>query len=181
MCPLSFDDDGWARGAVLPLLPAHAWTLLSPEPDARVDAPRWAHQADTFFRARLAVVQPKRYPAGTLPLADAVEIDLAPRGDAAPTRVLVVTVPADRAPDAIAAGVAAAQAIGGAGFDALVPRTRRVWQVRAHVDAGDARAPLVAAAVLASLFLAPIVPPGGGAIFGVKGARERLSAAGWRT
>jgi hypothetical protein len=35
--------------------------------------------------------------------------------------------------------------------------------------------------VLASLFLAPIVPPEGDAIFGVKGARERLLARGLRT
>jgi hypothetical protein len=41
-------------------------------------------------------------------------------------------------------------------------------------------APLALAGVLASLLLAPIVPPGAGTIFGVKGARERLSAAGWR-
>jgi len=39
---------------------------------------------------------------------------------------------------------------------------------------------ILVAAVLASLFLAPIVPPGGGAIFGVKGARERLVALGLR-
>jgi hypothetical protein len=178
---MDFDDNGWAIGAVAPLAPTEAWTLLSPEPDARVDAARWAHQAETFFRLRLTVVQTKRYPAGTLPIADRVELDLAPRGEADLTRVVVVTVPADRAPEALAAGAAGARAIGGAGFDALVPRTRRVWQVRVRIASGDARAPLVAAAVLASLFLAPVVPPGGGTIFGVKGARERLAAAGWRT
>lgn len=179
---VGFDDNGWARGAVAPLPPSEAWTLLSPEADARVDAARWAHQADTFFRARLAVVQAKRYPAGTLPLADLVEVDVAERGAEAPTRVLVVTVPVDRAPEALAAGAAGARAIGGAGFDALVPRTRRVWQVRERLAAeGDARAPLAVAAVLASIFLAPVVPPGGGTIFGVKGARERLAARGFRT
>jgi hypothetical protein len=78
--------------------------------------------------------------------------------------------------------MAAARAIGGAGFDALVLRARRVWQVWEWVpEGGDARAPLVVAAVLASLFLAPIVPPGGGAIFGVKGARERLASLGVRS
>ncbi len=152
-----------------------------PEPDARVDAARWAHQAETFFRLRFVVVQAKRYPSGTLPIADRVEVDVAPRGDENATRVLVVTVPVDRAPEALAAGAAGARAIGGAGFDALVLRTRRVWQVRERVEAGDARAPLAVAAVLASLFLAPVVPPGGGTIFGVKGARERLAALGWRT
>ena len=179
-----FDDNGWARGAISPLDPAGAWTLLSPEPDARVDAARWAHQADTFFRARLAVVQAKRYPSGTLPLTDLVEIDLAERGAASPTRVQVVTVPSDRAPAAMAAAAAGVRAIGGAGFDALLPRTRRVWQVKDPGDlagaAGDPRAPLAVAAILASLFLSPIVPPEGGAIFGVKGARERLTRRGFR-
>jgi hypothetical protein len=175
------DDNGWARGAIAPLSVAEAWTLLSPDPSSRVDAARWTHQAATFFRARLAVVQDKRYPAGTLPLADQVEVEIAGHGDPSMTRVLVVTVPEDRAPLARSAAAAGAKAIGGAGFDALLLRTRRVWQVREGVTGGDARAPLAVAAVLASLFLAPVVPPGGGTIFGVKGARERLAARGFRT
>jgi len=160
---------------------ATAWTLLAPEPEARVDAARWAHQAETFFRATLRVVQEKRYPAGTLPLVDAVEVEIAPRGAASTTRVLVVTLPLDRAPSAKRAGEAGARAIGGAGMDVLVARATRVWQIAGAVDAeGDALAPLALAGVLASLLLAPIVPPGAVTIFGVKGARERLSAAGWK-
>lgn len=175
------DENGWAIGAVAPLSPADAWTLLSPEPDARVDAERWAHQAQKFFRARLEIPEPKRYPSGTLPLADQVEVAIG-RGDGALTRVLVVTVPIDRAPEARAAGAAGVKAIGGAGFDALLARARRVWQVRAQVEeGGDPCAPLAVAAVLASLLLAPVVPPGGETIFGVKGARERLAALGWKT
>ncbi len=181
MIPSGYDENGWAQGAVAALPTSEAWTLLSPEADARVDAPRWVHQAATFFRATLAVVQDKRYPAGTLPIADRLEIDLGEKGATTPTRVMVVTLPIDRAPEALAAGYAAARAIGGAGFDAILPRTRRLWQVRERLDApGDARAPLAVAAVLASLLLSPIVPPEGGAIFGVKGARERLSARGFR-
>ena len=182
MKPWPVDENGWAIGPVAPIPIAEAWTLLAPDGDARIDPPRWAHQATTFFRARLAVVQDKRYPSGTLPLADMVEIDVGRRDEAATTRVLLVTVPADRAPEAMKAGAAGAKAIGGAGFDALVPRTRRVWQVRAAIEGdGDARAPAAVAAVLASVLLAPVVPPGGGTIFGVKGARQRLEALGWRT
>lgn len=182
MRPLEIDANGWAIGAIAPLPIEEAWTLLSPEPDARVDTARWAHQAETFFRARLSLAAEKHYPSGTLPIADALEVDIARRDDETTTRVLVITVPADRAPFALKAGLAGAKAIGGAGMDALVPRTRRVWQVRATAQTpGDDRAPLAAAAVLASLFLAPIVPPGGGTIFGVKGARQRLEALGWRT
>lgn len=178
---IDVDENGWAHGPVSALAIAESFTLLSPEGSSGVDAARWAHQAESFFRARLAVAQDKRYPAGTFPLADMVEIDIGPR-DGATTRVHLLTLPEDRAPQAIKAGIAGAAAIGGAGFDALVKRTKRIWQARAAVaPGGDSRAPLLAAAVLASLFLAPIVPPGGGTIFGVKGARQRLESRGLRT
>ena len=45
---------------------------------------------------RAPAVQEKRYPSGTLPIADAVEVAIAPRGAEAMTRVLVVTLPIDR-------------------------------------------------------------------------------------
>lgn len=181
MRALDLDENGWASGAVAALPLAEAWTLLSPDASARVDAARWAHQAETFFRATLRVVQEKRYPSGTLPIVDAVEIEIAPRGVDSMTRVLVVTLPIDRLPAAQRAGEAGARAIGGAGMDVLVGRAKRVWQIAGAVEAGgNALAPLVLAGVLASLLLAPIVPPGAGTIFGVKGARERLSAAGWK-
>ncbi len=178
---ICFDEQGWATGIVVPFSIASSWTLLAPEGDARVDAARWAHQADTFFRATLRVVQEKRYPAGTLPIVDAVEIEIAPRGVETMTRVLVVTLPIDRLPAAQRAGEAGARAIGGAGMDVLVGRAKRVWQIAGAVAEGENElGPLALAGVLASLLLAPIVPPGAGTIFGVKGARERLSAAGWR-
>jgi hypothetical protein len=180
MPSLAVDENGWAIGAVAPLAIDDAYSLLAPGPDARIDAARWRHQASAFFQAKLVIAHDKRYPSGTLPLSDALEIDIGLEDEETTTRVLVVTMPADRAPLVLKAGAAGAQAIGGAGFDALVARTRRIWQVRASVDQGDARAPLLVAAVLASLLLAPVVPPGGGAIFGVKGARERLSALGFR-
>ena len=179
---MRFDEQGWAMGILEPMAIATAWTLLAPEPEARVDAARWAHQAATFFRATLRVVQEKRYPAGTLPIVDAVEVEIAPRDAASTTRVLVVTLPLDRAPSAKRAGEAGARAIGGAGMDVLVGRATRVWQIAGAVAEGeDARAPLALAGVLASLLLAPIVPPGAATIFGVKGARERLTAAGWKS
>ena len=75
------------------------------------------------------------------------------------------------AADAIHAANRAVIAIGGAGFDALVPRTKRVWFIDAPVDS---RAVLTVVAVMASTLLAPVVPLAGDAIFGVRGARERL-------
>jgi len=178
---VDYDGAGWAIGRIDLLDAAASWSLLSPDPEARIDEHRWAHQAATFFRADLSLVQKKSYPAGTLPLADAVEVDIAPRGEA-PTRVLVVTAPIDRALAIRAAADRGARAIGGAGMDALVARARRVWQVRVEVAAGgDERAPLALAAVLAAVHQAPIVPPDEVTLFGVKGARTRLEARGWRT
>ena len=176
--PMDTDDNGWATGAIAPLPVAEAWTLLSPDPSSRVDAARWAHQAATFFRARLAVVEDKRYPAGTLPLADRVEVEIAGRDDPAVTRVLVGHG---------AGGSRAGGPRGGRGGRAGDRRRglRRAPPAHAPRLAGargqGTHAALAVAAVLASLFLAPVVPPGGGTIFGVKGARERLAALGFRT
>src|SRR5262245_20549939 len=141
---MEFDERGWAAGRIEPLPLASAWTLLSPEPDARVDGPRWEHQARTFFSVGLMFPRPKSYPSGTLPLADAVEVDVGLLGAAEPTRVAALTVPLDRAPEARRAALAGAAAIGGAGMDAVVLRAKRLWQVDARVaHGGDDRAPLV--------------------------------------
>lgn len=175
---MDFDERGWALGRVLPLALPEAFTLLSAEREGRFDAARWAGQATRFFGAKLRVVPDKHYPAGTLPLADAAELEVE-RGDGASSRVFVVTLPEDRVPGAREAALEAARALGGAGMDALAARARRIWQVRAEPLEGDPRASLAAAAILASVLLAPIVPPGQDAIFGVKGARERLERLGW--
>lgn len=175
---MEFDENGWATGRIEALPAGESWSLLSPEMEARIDAHRWEHQARAFFGVELTLVQKKVYPSGTTPMVDAAEVDVA-RAGSAPTRVLVVTVPLDRAPAVRAAAAAGVRAIGGGGFDALVARARRVWQVReAPLEGGDARAPLTLAAVLAAVLLAPVVPPREEAIFGVKGARERLQRLG---
>jgi hypothetical protein len=177
---MDIDANGWARGAIEALPIDEAWSLLSAEPEARIDIARWAHQARTFFRARLELVQQKRYPGGETPDADAVEVEVARVDDAAVTRVRMVTLPLHRAPSVRQAALVGVQAIGGAGFDALIARARRLWQVQARPEQGaDERAPLLVAAVASSILLAPIVPPGGGTIFGVKGARTRLEQQGW--
>ncbi len=175
---MDVDRNGWASFRVEALPVSRAYTLLAPEPSARVDVALWAHKARMFFGATLELVQPKAYPGGEAPLADAVEIQIERKKGGATTRVRVVTLPVEEAPEARLAGEAGAAAIGGAGMDVLVQRARRVWQVSSDVAQGeDPDAPLALAAILASVLLAPIVPPGGGTIFGVKGARERLGLA----
>lgn len=134
--------------------PTISWLLFSPDAAERLDAASVARQARAFFDVELRVEEASIAIAGE----GAVAIESAPVAEAAA---------------ALALADEAARAIGGAGFDALLKRARRVWFVRGAAD--DARALLVSA-VLASVLLAPIVPPGGGAIFGVRGARARLEA-----
>jgi hypothetical protein len=58
-------------------------------------------------------------------------------------------------------------------MDALVRRARRIWQVRVTDDAKSA---LGAAAILSAAYLAAILPPDAGPVFGPKTAFERLLA-----
>jgi hypothetical protein len=179
---MRYDEDGWAAGPIERPSAAAAFTLLAPDASSVIDGARWRHHARTFFAATIELARAKKYPDGVGPELDAAEVDVGPAAGGAATRVRLVTAPIALAPEAREAGGAGARAIGGAGFDVLVARARRVWQVEVRPVAGDdARAPLVLAAVVASVLLAPIVPPEGGAIFGVKGARARLEALGWRS
>jgi len=172
---IEFDRHGWATSPLEPLATDRVFTLLAPEPEARMDIALWAHKARTFFGATVELCQAKAYPNGRTPERDFVEV-LVKRGKASKTtRLGLFTRPLEEVPAARDVGEAGARAIGGAGMDVLVARARRVWQIMTDVpEGGDALAPLTLAAVLSSVLLAPIVPPGGGVIFGVKGARERL-------
>ncbi len=141
---------------------SNACSLLSAEAAARLDGAAVVRNARGYFSLAVAL------DARPLEARDRLEIEVVGRG-----HVEIVTVPIDEAPLVRAAADEAVRAIGGAGMDLLVAKARRVWQVRERAD--DPTLALLVAAVLASVLLAPIVPTGGGAIFGVRGARERLS------
>lgn len=154
-----------------PLDPRDAWTLLSPDASASLDLPRWMHAARTFLSAELSS-------HGDSPLGEHL-VGVAPSRDVSKvTIVRVRTISLDEAPSLRAAADAGVRAIGGAGMDALVAKARRAWQIDRNVD-GDVRAPLVLAATLATVMLAPIVPPDEVTIYGVRGARVRLERMGW--
>jgi hypothetical protein len=179
----AWDDNGWASGLVEPLPSDQSYALLAPEPASRIDEGRWAHLARTSVRAVLELSPAKRYPSATMPLVDVVRVrirhlDRLEEGPAA-REVEVVTVPLERVPVVRALARRGAAAIGGAGFDVLVERGQRLWQVATRGE-DDVEA-LAVVAVLAAALLAPVVPPGGGTIYGLKGARVRLEALGWRT
>jgi hypothetical protein len=174
---VQFDRHGWASDRVDVLPVDSAYTLFSAEFSSRFDIAVLAQKARTFFATALEIDPVKAYPDDKTPDADAGFIEIKPLGkrDAPPTRVFVVTWPLQRDPSIRAIGEAGANAIGGAGMDVLVARAKRIWQVSTDVaQADDRHAPLRIAAILASALLAPIVPPEGNTIYGVKGARERL-------
>ncbi|GAC1363177.1 MAG: hypothetical protein NVSMB47_15010 [Polyangiales bacterium] len=153
----------------MPVLDVDAgWSLLSPEPAPALDAELLRRQAKRFFAAELGAFGPFAI--------DVLDV----LGHT--TRVAVTTCAVGDAPELLDASHAAMAALGGSGFQHLVARAVRVWQFASTPLTGDdERAPLLLAAVTSSVLLAPIVAPGGSAIFGVKTARERLEKAGWRT
>jgi hypothetical protein len=163
---MSFDDNGWFVGAVAPLPLGACFSVLAPEASSAIAVERLQHHATRFFGLAIAVTPEKTYPAGGFPRQDRAVVEV--RGVA----VELVTVPCEQAPDVMRAAAIAATRLGG--FDALVKRARRLWQL----SAADPAAGLAAALPLASLLLGPILAPGGVEIYGVKTGRERLKAMG---
>jgi len=172
---MDYDANGWAASKVEPLPISTAYTLLSPDPSSRIDIALWANKARVFFNASLELVHQKAYPKGETPEADSALFEIRRGKTSPPAKVELITLPLQAAPEALAAAEAGARAIGGAGMDALVARAKRAWQIQnTPIEGQIANSALLLAAIVASVLLAPIVPPGGGTIFGVKGARERL-------
>ncbi|MSP26050.1 MAG: hypothetical protein EXR75_13000 [Myxococcales bacterium] len=178
--PVGFDEYGWLVASALPLLPALAcFSVFAPEPDSNFDGPRWDHAARRFFGVSLTISPPKSYPSGTAPLVDAATLAVTVLGAAAAlATVRVTTLPIERAPGLRIAAERAVAEMGGAGFDVLLRRARRLWQIECSATAPHAAkvAAVAVAAVLANVTLGPILPPEGRAMFGVKGARLRLEA-----
>jgi hypothetical protein len=161
------------------------FSLFSPDDPGRVDTLRWIQQAETFLSARIDFVQTFTDPSGTLPSHASFEIDVGPKASTESfTRVQLLTVPITPSQPPVEQIVQRAHqsviAMGGAGFDALLARARRLWQVRTKPVVGtDPCASLIVTATVAMVFTAPILAPDGGALFGVKGARVRLETMGW--
>lgn len=171
----TYDEHGWHVGSVVPWSADSAMSVLSPEVSGTFDGERWAHQGKRFFAAELQVISVKRYETGW-PRFDSGELTVSAKGLAKPARIFVRTVPSDAASAVVEAARRAVIGMGGAGFDVLVARTKRVWQFRAEDDREEPGALLVAA-IVASVVLGPVLAPDG-ALFGVKTARTRLLALG---
>jgi hypothetical protein len=171
-----FDEHGWYVGAVPARRPEEAYSILAPDDDSRMLEARWQPPAARFFAAELRLTTPKSYPAGQ-PRRDLGRIEIGNRGGPR-ALVEILTVPLDDAPTLRQAAGLASASLGG--FDALIARARRLWQIHPIAPEGEPRAALALAAVLAAVLLGPILAPDGAA-FGVKGARERLARARWRS
>jgi hypothetical protein len=170
MAPVT-SDEGWTISDCDALQVAGGITLFSPNPSSTFEPAAWRGAAERFFRLRWVLFGARPSPARP---STALELDVR-RRDGVGGTVRLSTLPIERAPELMRAAEAAARAMGGAGFDVLLTRARRVWQISAADDAHPV-APLATAAVGAFVLLAPVLPPAGDVLFGVKGARERFEA-----
>ncbi len=168
------DEHGWHVGTVEPWASAASYTVLSPESTSVFALERWAHQARRFFGTQLTGGPQKHYESGW-PRFDSGTLELQ-EGESSPRHsVRIQTLPRDRASALLEQARIGVVQMGGAGFDVLVARTNRVWQFQCAEQHAPTSGSLLAAAIIASVALGPILAPDG-ALFGVKTARERLAS-----
>ncbi len=170
----SYDEHGWHLGVLEAWPWREGYAVLAPETSSVFALERWDHQARRFFGATLAATPTKRYDSGW-PRFDSGRLEVGAREGEAARSVCIQTLPSDRAAAVLEQARAGVVAMGGAGFDVLVGRTKRVWQFQGSADDASSTASLLAATIVASVLLGPILAPDG-SIFGVKTARERLAA-----
>lgn len=158
--------------------PTEAATLYAPDPLARLSLALWQHHAAAHFGASLAVLGAKVDDAQRLGERAEFEIALTHTRDAARrARLRVVTLPLRDAASLKTHAELCAQAIGGAGMDALVARAQRIWQC--EPIEGSEGGEMVVMAVLALVLLGPVAPRGEHALVGFKGCRTRAMTHGW--
>lgn len=166
-----FDASGWSVGLVAPLARDRAYTLFTADSGARFDARMLTPHAAKLAGVVLTIEPAKQFAHGAVPTSDSATIIL-DGDDLLSSRVAARILPIERAWDL----KRAARAAGAMGMETLVDRARKIIQIEAAVIEGDARAPLVCAAVFAGTFLAAVFPPDEDVLFGLKGAKERLEA-----
>lgn len=142
--------------------------VFSQQPHPIFDVPRLKQQATRFFAAKLGLTVEKKYPAAAFaPTEDAARVVLATDdGQTSGTRLVFGRARSDGDLGA------AEQADSGGGMALLAQRCPTVWLVVPESD--DDRAALTIAAILASVFLGPILSSG--ELFGVRTARMKLES-----
>lgn len=161
-----FDANGWAAGPVTALERATSWSLFSADAGLRLDQHFLSHKMRHLFDSEVAIEPRKDFSRGGAPLADRGILRL---GEA---EIAVRVLPIERASSLLAAAHGVAQAMGGAGMDVLLKRARKLIQIE---SARRDRPTLSLVTLFSAAFLAVVLPPDEDALFGIKGARERLS------
>lgn len=168
------DDAGWYVGPVAALAQEEAYSLFVSDAAARFNESALRATARMVMAVELSLTPPKSFPSGSAPNADMASLTL--RGNGLPDSVVVARLmPIERATSLRRHAVN----IGRGGMETLAERARKLVQIERASQRGDPRAPMVCAAIFASAFLAPILPFDEQVLFGIKGAKERLAAAGF--
>lgn len=164
------DENGILRPGALPS-PARtaAFTVFSQQPSPILDIGRLKQQAARFFGAKVGLTVEKKF-SGYLPKEDAGNVVLAMNdGSAAGTRLVVGRARTDAD---LAVAENAERVANTTGMALLAQRCPSLWLVVFENE--NDRVALTIAAIFASVFLGPILPPGGDELFGVRTARLKL-------
>jgi hypothetical protein len=141
----------------------------------RFDEQAWNAHAQKFFQTQVGFSHPRNAPASQLDVDDAQDdaawVVVASKG-VAPGRVWAYLTRKTAADDAKLAE--AEQRYGLPGMLALAQRCSHIFWVPATSDVD--RTALTLAAMLASLYLGPILPPSARGTFGVQSARRTLAS-----
>lgn len=158
--------------AALPSLALpEAYAVFVQGAGARLDAGALERAATRFFSARFGLGQAKRY-GDVPPREDVASLYWDADDGASRGARLAVGRPATETDHDAALRVEARDGL--RGLSDLARRCPTLWLVQVEADAPDGdRVALGLAAVLATVGLGPILDPAG-AIYGVRGARERL-------
>jgi hypothetical protein len=149
-----------------------ALVVFAQRSDARIDIDSWNAHAERFFRTRIGLAEDMRdAPGDPAPRSTAARLVVAPAAETPGIRA-VAARPREADDLSIAAEVDAHA--GATGLALLARRCETVWLVSREGDS-DALA-LRLAAILASIFLGPILDASASELFGVKTARAKLDA-----
>jgi hypothetical protein len=152
-----------------------AYMIFAQRPDARVEIEAWSAHAERFFATRLGLTAEKRYAPGEVPRTDAARFVIAPEGEAPGIREASGR-PCIEDDLTLAAATDERAGPGGTGLALLARRCQTVWLVERALDPDPLALRL--AAILASIFLGPILDTRVPELFGVKTARAKLEAMG---
>ncbi len=156
-------------GALTPPDRSASYAVFSQRPDASVDIEAVRQHASRFFSAKIGLTVEKRYGTDP-PETDAARIVIAGNDGTSSGTRFCYGRPACSAD--VAAAEEAERRQGTYGMALLAERCPTVWLVVPEGD--DDPAALTIAAVFASIFLGPILAPGGKELFGVRTARLKL-------